>query len=67
MDVYRRVQHLLTDLMADEVRALRVYAAISAAVRRGDTAEADRRARDLMQRGADRMLEAVDSLEAREP
>lgn len=67
MDVYRRVQHLLTDLMADEVRALRVYAAISAAVRRGDTAEADRRARDLMQRGADRMLGAVDSLEAREP
>lgn len=67
MDVYRKVQHLLTELLADEVRSLRGYLAIAAAVRRGDTAEAERRARDLTQRGADQLLAAVDALEAREP
>jgi DNA-binding FadR family transcriptional regulator len=63
-DVYARSWELLRPLLEDELRDRASYAALAAAVRRGDARTAERRARQLVRRGEARLADALDRIEA---
>ena len=65
-DTYAKCMDLLTGVLAGELDDPTGYGAIAAAVRRGDGAAAERRARELTRRGERGLLDAVAALSARD-
>jgi DNA-binding FadR family transcriptional regulator len=63
-DSYARLRELLRQALAEEHRDLASYRALAQAVRRGDTAKAERRAAELVRRGTEQILEVLEALEA---
>lgn len=61
---YERCFDLLTQVLAEELSDLAAYRAIAKAVQKGDTARAERRAAELMSKGAERIFEVVEALDA---
>lgn len=61
-ETYTKLQDLLTQVLADEHRDLAGFRTLSDAVRRGDTAKAERRAAELVRGGTERMLEIIDKV-----
>jgi DNA-binding FadR family transcriptional regulator len=63
---YDRVRTLLARALEPELADVGAYAAVAAAVRHGDAARAERRARALLQRGEAGVLAALDRVAAAE-
>ena len=63
---YEKIFDLLTDVLATELEDVDAYAAIAAAVDKGDTSEAERRARALIDKGADGIKQLLEALSAHE-
>lgn len=64
---YGKIFELLTQVLAEELRDLAAYRAIAKAIEKGDTAKAERRASELVQKGGEKMLEVLEALEGLSP
>jgi DNA-binding FadR family transcriptional regulator len=65
-ETYAHVKEALLEPLREELTAHTLYAAIQAAVRDGDADTAERKARALIKRGTDPLMEMVDGLHAME-
>lgn len=64
---YSQFFDVLTEVLADELDDVPAYRAIAAAIARGDTAAAEKRAHALVEKGAERIIALVDAIATLEP
>lgn len=62
-ETYGKFFDLLTNVLEDEMNDVDAYRAIAQAIESGDTAVAERRAQELIRKGADRILQILEDLE----
>lgn len=62
-EVYTRLMDLLTTTLGDELTYLTGYRAVARAVRDGDEVKAEKRARDIIQRGGRKLIEVLTMIE----
>jgi DNA-binding FadR family transcriptional regulator len=62
-ETYSKFSELLTNVLAEELGDVDGYRAIARAISDGDTASAERRAEELIRKGADRMIAILDDVE----
>ena len=62
-ETYNKIFDVLTRALEDELTDVVAYRAIAAAIQTSDTGEAEQRTRALLQKGAQGLLELIDTLE----
>jgi GntR family transcriptional regulator, transcriptional repressor for pyruvate dehydrogenase complex len=63
-EVYTKIMDLLTDTLREELTYLAGYRAVAAAIRAGDATKAEKKAREIIQRGSTKLLEVMDAIES---